>query len=176
MAYKLLKSIRVHSAKYFDVTEDDVVLPSGLKSKRTVVRHPGAVVVLPMLTDSTALFLRQYRHAVQETIIELPAGALEKGEDPLLAAKRELAEEAGCQAEDWISLGSFYPAPGFCSEIQHAFLARGLSPKTLPPDEDEIIEPFTLDLKDAAKLIARGEIKDSKTIAVIARAQLLALI
>lgn len=176
MSYKVNKSTLVHSAKYFDVFKEDVTLPSGTQSDRTVVRHPGAVVILPMLSESDILFVKQYRHAVQSSILELPAGALEKGENPLSAAQRELAEEGGYQAEDWISLGTIYPAPGLCDEVQYAFLARGLSPKSLPPDDDEIIEPMPMSLSSTASLIASGEIKDAKTIAVIFRAQLLKLI
>lgn len=176
MTYKVTSSKHIHSAKYFSVVEEGVVLPNGHSSTRTVVYHPGAIIVIPMLDDQHIVFVKQYRHAIRDTIIELPAGTIENKEEPLACAKRELIEETGYSAVDWHNLGEIYPAPGFCSELQYVYLAKNLSTAFLEKDDDEIIEVVVLSKNDALQMIKSGEIKDAKTIASLCRAQICGMI
>ena len=108
--------------------EQTLRLPSGRTVVRQVVKHPGAVVILPQLADGRLLPIAQYRCAVGETVLEFPAGTLEPGEAPLACARRELIEETGYRADHWHALGTIYSSPGFCDERLHLFLASGLVP------------------------------------------------
>ena len=138
-----------------------------------VVRHPGAVVILPITNQGEILLIKQFRHPLEEFLLELPAGTLENGEDKLLCAKREIVEETGFSASTWSELGELVPAPGFCDEIQYCFIAKDLSPDFADKDLDEIIEPVSLSLSEIKKLISEFKIIDAKTIALIYRAELL---
>lgn len=148
----------------------------GLTHEIEVVRHPGAVVVLPIHQDGHMVLLRQYRYPLNETILELPAGTLEHGEDPAACAQRELAEETGFQAREWTSLGTLVPAPGFCDELQHLYVARGLTPASSIADNDEEISVVTMGRHEIESAILSGELRDAKSIALLFRAQLAALI
>ena len=108
--------------------------------------------------------VRQYRKPVEEFLLEIPAGGMDPGESPEGAAQRELQEETGYVAEELVHLSSFWTTPGFCTELMHAYVARGLRPGALTPDEDENIEVVRVPLSGAADLIRRGEIKDAKSI------------
>ena len=116
--------------------------------------------------------VRQYRHATGEHLVEIPAGKLDAGEDPLDCARRELLEEVGCEAESWHALASFYTSPGFSDEVLHLFLARGLIQGEAAPDEDEFLEVMRVPLEEALAMVAGGGIRDSKTVAGIALASL----
>ncbi|HEX6882918.1 MAG TPA: NUDIX hydrolase [Planctomycetota bacterium] len=122
----------------FDVVSAQIVLSSGVTQDLLVVEHPGAVAIAPVTESGELVLVRQYRHAAREVLLELPAGRLEPGEEPLAAARRELAEETGRSARRWRALATFLPAPGFCSERIHLFEARELEPvpQHLDPDED----------------------------------------
>ena len=146
-------------------------LPNGKKIERTVVDHIGAVVMLPIREDGRILMVRQYRWPIEETLLELPAGTREIGEEPLITAQRELAEEVGCQASSWEFLGELFPAPGFCSEKQFCYIARELSEKRAQGDEDEDIEVVPMTLGEVEAAIASNEIKDGKTLAVLGLAR-----
>ena len=122
------------------LVEEEQTLPNGLKKRISKVVHPGAVVIVPRTATGNFLLLRQYRAVIEQYLYEFPAGTLELDERPEICAHRELAEEAGCEAKSWRKLGVIYPAPGFCTEQQHIFLAWNLSPKKLDGDLDEIIE------------------------------------
>ena len=131
--------------KIFDVVAAELTLPSGIEQKLWVVEHPGAVAIAPVTAAGELVLVRQYRHAAREVLIEIPAGRLEPGEAPLVAAQRELAEETGLQASEWRERYAFLPAPGFCSERVFLFEARGLSAQTgAVPDADEDLEVVTL--------------------------------
>jgi ADP-ribose pyrophosphatase len=171
-AYRTIKSSNIYTGKAFYVSQEEVELPSGSVVKRDIVRHPGAVVILPITSDGKLILVRQYRHAIGKTILEFPAGTLDPKELPLDCAKRELAEEVGQQAEEWQSLGTLYPAPGFCDEKQHLYLASKLSPFRLPGDEDEIIEVQSLSIDQVESAIVSGEIEDGKSISIFTRAKL----
>jgi len=153
------------------LVRDRVRLPSGKNIDKFTVRHPGAVVILPAFDDGSMLLTWQYRHAIGHYILELPAGTLEPEEAPLACAQREVQEEVGHSAGQWIELGTMYPAPGFCDEIQHFFIARELVPTHLDPDEDEVIEVRRYASAQVDEAIASGEIVDGKSLALIARAR-----
>jgi ADP-ribose pyrophosphatase len=169
---KVRSSKTVYTGPAFSVVQDEIEFPNGLIATRDVVQHPGAVVILPLLDPETILFVRQYRHPLRRSILELPAGTLETGELPLACAQREICEEVGYGARDWIEIGDLYPAPGFCDEHQRLFLARKLYEKSLPGDEDEIIEVEAIALVDIPQLVLEQQIVDAKTLALIYRAQL----
>ncbi|MBX7065752.1 MAG: NUDIX hydrolase [Parachlamydiales bacterium] len=134
-----------------------------------VIKHGGAVVILPIAADGRILLVQQWRRAVGEITIELPAGGLEKGEEPLACAKRELQEETGFAAKKIKPFGGFYSAPGFCDEFLHMFLAEDLYPSPLPPDDGEMIDLLPVTLNEAKHLITENRIRDAKTIAGILR-------
>lgn len=152
--------------RYIDIIEKTFKLSDGTVFKREIVRHPGAVVIVPFLNKDTVLMIRQVRQAVNETLLEFPAGTLEIGEDPLECAKRELAEEVGMKASRWESLGILYPAPGFCNEIQHCFAAYDLTEYKLEADIDEEITVETLSIQKVKDYIKSGELKDGKSISI----------
>lgn len=137
-----------------------------------LVEHPGAVVLLPIDPKGRILMIRQWRRAVEEILLELPAGTLEENEDPLFCAQRELQEETGFKAGKLTNLTSFYSAPGFCNEKLHLFLAEDLLPSNLPQDEDEGIDLAPMQLSEAIELIEKGLCRDAKTIASILLYQL----
>jgi ADP-ribose pyrophosphatase len=139
---------------------------------RQVVKHPGAVVIIPQLEDGRLLLIAQYRFAVGATLLEFPAGTLEPGEAPLECARRELIEETGYRAEHWRALGITYPSPGYCDEQQHLFMATGLVPEHAAGDEDEIIEVKRLTVQEVERAIADETLVDAKSIAAYARAKL----
>jgi ADP-ribose pyrophosphatase len=139
-------------------------LPSGIEQDLLWIRHPGAVAVAPLTDKGELLLVRQYRHAVRAITLELPAGRREAGEDPLAAARRELAEETGHRARDWQALGSFWPAPGFCSERVFLFAARGLEPAAQALDADEDLEVVRMSPERALR-----ESEDAKTLLAIQR-------
>jgi ADP-ribose pyrophosphatase len=135
LSTKVLQSYRIVA-----IVEQVLRLPSGRTVVRQVVKHPGAVVIMPQLADGRLLLIAQYRFAVGETLLEFPAGTLEPGEAPLACARRELIEETGYRAEHWRPLGVTYPSPGYCDEQQHLFMATGLVPEHAAGDEDEVLE------------------------------------
>jgi len=162
-----IDSRRLMRGPVFSVRRDGVRLPDGRRVQRDVVDHPGAVVIAPLLDDGDLLFVRQYRYAAGEVLIEFPAGTLEPGEAPAETAARELREECGLQAGRLEPLGAFYSAPGFCTELLHAFAARELTPAPLEPDADEQIETVRMSLSQALDLAAGGGLRDAKTLAVL---------
>jgi ADP-ribose pyrophosphatase len=155
-------------AKSFYVELDEVQRTSGELSRRLVIRHPSAVVVIPVLDSGEILTVGQYRYAMERETLELPAGKIDPGEDPETTAHRELLEETGYRAGSWKKLLSFAPSLGYSTEIIHVFVARDLTPTGTTPDEDEIIKvrPFT---KDALKaMIADGRLIDGTTMVALA--------
>ncbi len=131
---------------------------------RDIVRHPGAVVILPLLSDGRVVLIRNYRVSVEEWLVELPAGTLESNEDPLEAARRELAEETGYRAQSMQRITAFYSSPGILDERMHLFLATGLEPGDMALEGDEKIEPLPTAWDDALRMIGDGRIHDAKTL------------
>jgi ADP-ribose pyrophosphatase len=168
---ELLRAETLLRTRVFDVVEESVRLPSGLEQQLFVVDHPGAVCVAPLLPTGELLLVRQYRHAAGDWLLEIPAGRLEQGEDPLAAARRELEEETGRRAGRWEHLETFFTAPGFCSEVMTLFLAADLAEVAgggLAADDDEEIELVAVAPRD----LIGGANGDAKTI--LAAAVLLA--
>ena len=164
---------RIYKGRILDFEVDRVRLPSGAEAQREVVRHKGAVVVLPLHEDGRVELVRQYRYPPDEILLELPAGKLDSGEKPGECARRELAEETGWRATEIHELGSFFTTPGFSDEILHAFVATGLAPAPdVVPDPDEAIEIVTMTVDEALEACRDGRIRDSKTLAVLLLARL----
>jgi ADP-ribose pyrophosphatase len=154
---ELLSSETLFRGRIFDVVRESVQLPSGLRQDIAVVDHPGAVAIAALDGNGDMLLVRQYRHAVGDWLIEVPAGRLERGEDPLDAARRELEEETAHRARRWDLLCEFFAAPGFCSERMSVFMARDISLVTASgrrPDHDEELELVRAKPAD----VLRGEI------------------
>ena len=166
---KTLSSKTVYKGRIFDITSDEIVLSDGLKRNREIIHHPGGVVILAIKEDNNILLVKQNRYAVKSVQTELPAGRLEKGEDPLLAAKRELREETGYVARNWEPLGYIFTTFGICDEKLYLFKATDLTFDKPDPDEGEILDYFELPLSEVYKLIKNGTINDAKTICALAR-------
>lgn len=149
------------------VKRDQVRLPSGHKSQREYVLHPGAVVVVPLLPNGKLILERQFRYPLNQTFIELPAGKIDAGEDILITGQRELLEETGYRATEWVKLGIQHPCIGYSNEVIHIYLASGLSAGEHCRDVDEALEVFELDFEDCISMVQRGEITDGKTIVAL---------
>jgi ADP-ribose pyrophosphatase len=161
----VLGSHEVFAGNVINVRVDKIELSGGRKATREVVEYPGAVVVIALTETGEVTLVRQYRYAIGRYLLEFPAGALEKGEDPLVSAQRELREEAGLEAAAWTSLGSFFSSPGFANEILHVFLAEGLRPGHADTDEDEDIQVVRYKVNE---LYDHPEyIHDAKTLAAL---------
>ncbi len=164
MEEKFSKCLTQTQGSFITFRQDEVIMRNGRKAIRDTVQHPGAVAVLACTDREEILLVKQYRYPIGQVTWEIPAGKLEKGEDPALCAQRELTEETGFMAGHLQKLISFYTAPGFSNEIIHLFLAENLEEKEATPDPDEIIEYVKLPLAEAYKKIKNGEIIDAKTI------------
>ena len=169
---EIVRQQTAYAGRVLHVIDELLRLPSGLLHHHITVQHPGAVVILPYQADGNLMAIRQYRHAVRQTLLEFPAGTLEPDEDPLLCAKRELAEEVGRVASDWHDLGELLPAPGFCNETQYCFFAAGLTPCETNLDDDELIEVVSLSKAEIERAIRDGDMKDGKSISIYMRATL----
>ncbi|MBQ6731306.1 MAG: NUDIX hydrolase [Bacilli bacterium] len=163
---KKLSSKVVYDGKIFTVTKDDVLCQNGEKAIREIVHHRGGVGIL-FKVDDKFIFEKQYRYALEEEIIEMPAGKLEEGEIPLEAAKRELLEETGYRPLEMIHLGDSYPTPGYSSEVIHLYYCPKAAKEVRHLDSDENIDLIYFTLEEIEKLIAENAIKDSKTVAAI---------
>lgn len=149
----------------FSVTTDHVEEPGGIRARRDVIRHSGSVVVLAVDSRRRILLERQYRHAAQSMMWELPAGRIDEGEPVVAAAKRELLEETGYAARSWKKILHFYVSPGFLDETMTIYLARGLKAGEAQPEADEKIEVHFFSPSEARRMILEGKIRDAKTIA-----------
>jgi len=163
---ELVESAVAYRGTLIEVRVDRLMLAGGQEVTREIVDHPGAVVVAAVDDQDRVVLAHQYRHALGRELLELPAGLLERGEDPILAARRELREEAGVEARTWDSLGAFYSSPGFVHELLHAFLARDLTPAPRDLDDDEDIELEWVPRK--ALLSQPAVVQDGKTLATLA--------
>ncbi|MDX1914637.1 MAG: NUDIX hydrolase [Methylophilus sp.] len=154
----------IASGGMLTVKRDQVRLPNGHQSQREYVIHPGAVVVVPILPNGNILFERQYRYALHQVFIELPAGKIDANEDVLVTGQRELLEETGYSAQHWVKLGHQHPCIGYSNEVIHIYLAQNLTLGQHQRDEDEHLEVFELSLAQCMQMILNGEITDGKTI------------
>ena len=159
---------RVYSGKIINVDVDSVRFPNGSTGELEMVRHPGASAVIPFLTDPRGddpqlILIKQYRHAADDFIYEIPAGKLDGDEDPQVCAERELREETGCSAGRIEHLYTFYTTPGFTDERIHAFMASDLTRGETEHEKDEFLSTETVTLSRALELIRTGELKDAKS-------------
>jgi ADP-ribose pyrophosphatase len=169
---ELLSSEAVFEGPLFRVLRDRLIEPGGKLATRDIVRHNGSVVILAIDSaknkrDPWVVVERQYRHAAGRFLWELPAGKLEPGEDPLLGAQRELAEETGYRANKWKPLVEYYASPGFLGESMKVFVAEGLAAGDAHPEDDEQIAFRLVKLSELVKLIEKGAILDGKTLSAV---------
>ncbi|MGV4319805.1 ADP-ribose pyrophosphatase [Bacillus mojavensis] len=171
---KTIAKEQIFSGKVIDLYVEDVELPNGKTSKREIVKHPGAVAVLAVTDEGKIILVKQFRKPLERTIVEIPAGKLEKGEEPEYTALRELEEETGYTAKKLTKMTAFYTSPGFADEIVHVFLAEELSvlKEKRELDEDEFVEVMEVTLEDALKLVESREVYDAKTAYAIQYLQL----
>jgi ADP-ribose pyrophosphatase len=164
---KILSSRTLYSGRVFGVRRDQVIEPGGVEATRDVVVHPGSVVVMPVFPGGRVLLIRQYRHSVGCFLWELVAGRIDRGESPLTAARRELAEETGYTARRYRKLMDLFPTPGFVTERMVVFAAEGLREGQARPEEDERITSRIVRLREAEKWIRSAKIRDAKSVAAI---------
>jgi ADP-ribose pyrophosphatase len=169
---QLLSSDLVYQGPLFRVTKDRLIEPSGKQSTRDVVRHNGSVIILAIDSskskrDPWIVMERQYRHAANRFLWELPAGKLDPGEEPLAGAQRELEEETGYRAKKWKLMVEYFASPGFLGESMKVFLAEGLVSGDAHPEEDEDIELRLIKLSEILKQIEKGAIMDGKTLSCV---------
>jgi ADP-ribose pyrophosphatase len=156
----------------FRVVRARRVDPNGVEQERAVIRHPGAVTILPFVDEHHLCLIKNYRISVDRVLVELPAGTLEAGEDPALTAERELAEETGYRARRWRRLQEFYLSPGILDERMHVFAAEDLQSGPPAREAGESIENWVVSWSVALDMIRRGEIQDAKTIVALLAYQL----
>ena len=179
---RTLREVQTASETVFDgiilhVKRDQVALPNGTPAVREVIRHIGAVCVIPVTDNNEVIVERQYRYPIDRVITEIPAGKLDsREEDRLSAIRRELREETGYTADEWISLGDFHPAPAYSDEYISMYMARGLHAGPRHLDADEFLDVFTVPLAELVEDVMAGRISDAKTqTAVLKAARLLGL-
>ena len=160
---KLLNKMKIYQGKVIDLAVDTVLFPEQ-SVEMECIKHPGGAAVVPFLPDGSVVLIKQYRYVINDTIWEIPAGRLEKGENPPDCAFRELEEEVGYKATEVVQLAQIYSAPAYCTEIIYIYLATGLIPGQQRLDDDEYIEIVTLPLDEAVAMVTKGEITDAKTV------------
>lgn len=163
--FKTLHSHIGYQGRAFKMRQDTLELPNGKQTVYDIIDHPGAVTIVPVDDAGNIYFIRQYRPATGEILLELPAGTLEKGEDPLECATREIQEETGMAARTITRLGGLWLAPGYSSEYLHFFLAEDLFPSSADADEDEFISVVKIPYEKAVEMAKSGEIRDGKSLA-----------
>ncbi|MFS0643913.1 NUDIX domain-containing protein [Siminovitchia sp. 179-K 8D1 HS] len=172
---KTIRSNPIFQGKIINVQVDEVVLPDGNTSKREIVRHPGAVAIIAVTKDGKIVMVEQYRKALERSLVEIPAGKLEPGEDPAVTAERELEEETGYRTKHMEYITSFYTSPGFADEIIHLYYAEQLEKveNPLDGDDDEFVELYEITLEEALQFICDKRIHDAKTVFAVQFMQLL---
>lgn len=159
-----IDGVEVYSGHFLHVQRDRVLLPDGRESAREFIRHPGAVMIVPLLDEGRLLLERQYRYPMERVMLEFPAGKLDAGEEPLACARRELAEETGYRAAEWAYAGILHNAIAYSDEGIHIFFARGLERGEQHLDEGEFLELVTHTASELDALALRGELTDAKTL------------
>lgn len=165
-----VSSEEIFHGKIVHLFRDQVRLPNGKLTTREVMRHPGAAAVVPLTGEGNVILVRQYRYPFAQVMLEIPAGKLDPGEDPLVCARRELTEETGYEAEEFVSLGVFYPSVAVIDEQIHLYLARGLTFRATNPDADEFLNVEQRPLSAMVEEVMRGGVPDGKTQAAILKA------
>jgi ADP-ribose pyrophosphatase len=172
MGATTLKRTILHKGRVFALYTEKVALENGVITDLDIVRHPGAAAMVPMTATNTLMMIRQYRHAANGYIWEIPAGTLDPGETPLACAKRELVEEIGYAARTWHKLGEITPVPGYSDERIHIFCAMDLTPAIQHLDSDEILDVHEIPFETAIQMVEQGEIEDAKTLSGLFMASL----
>ena len=175
MTEKTLSSERIYDGAIIHVRRDRVLLPNGHTSVREIVEHPGGVGILAVDEDGTVLLVRQYRYAFGRTLLEIPAGKREPGEEPLVTARRELREETGVTADSWTPLGQLIASPGCYDETLYLYLAQGLHSGDTDPDEDEFLSVERLSMTELTRRCLADEITDAKTVCAVLKARALGI-
>lgn len=169
---RTLHTESVYKGRVVNLRVDTVELPSGRKTKREIVEHGQCVAIVAIDAQENVILVRQFRKPVEGSLLEVPAGGVDPGEEPSDCARRELEEETGYSAQNLAYLGGFYTSPGFCTEYMHLFLATGLEPGEQAPEADETIEVIHIPLVKIPELITSGEICDAKSITGLLRVTL----
>jgi ADP-ribose pyrophosphatase len=164
-------SEKVFSGELLHVFKDEAILPDTSIGRREWIQHPGACAVVPLFENGDCVLIQQFRYPAQQLFWEVPAGKIDRGEDPFTTANRELEEETGYRAKEWTYIGHFYPAIGYADEIIHIYLAEGLIPGHQNMDEDEFLSVYRVPFNEVVGMIHSGEINDAKTISSIIRVQ-----
>ena len=172
---KQVESKTLYEGLIVNVRRDVAELQDGARVPREVVEHPGGVGIVPVTDDGKILMVRQYRYPMEEELIEIPAGKLDDGEDPLGCAIRELSEETGCKAGRYINLGAIYPSPGFCRETLYLYLALDLEYGEMHLDAGEFLSVEAVPIDELVGSIMRNEIPDAKTVIGVLKARELLL-
>ncbi|MEK7439574.1 MAG: NUDIX hydrolase [Chloroflexota bacterium] len=159
----VVSSEKVFQGRALSLRVDQVRVNNGT-FQMEVLEHTGGVAVVPIDHDDNVLMVRQYRHAVGQSLLEIPAGTVKKGEDHALCAARELQEEVGMKADKIDLIGEFFLAPGYSSELMRLYLATGLTPSSLPQDEDEEIAVEKIPFTQAVQMAIKGELRDAKSV------------
>jgi ADP-ribose pyrophosphatase len=160
---RIISSREVFKSKLFHVVDEVAHDPDGFEIHRSIVRHPGSAVMMAVDDNNRILLVKQFRLPAEQYLWELPAGRLDPGESALEAAKRELREETGYQAQNWAQLAEFWASPGYVAEKMHVFLATRLTEGKKEPMEDERIEVGWFSVEDVGRMIRQGQIIDAKT-------------
>jgi len=168
---KQIKTKTVYEGLIVKVKHDIAELQNGSRADREVVEHPGGVGIVPLTKDNKVLMVRQYRYPMGEELLEIPAGKLDGGEDPLACAIRELSEETGCTAGRYVDLGASYPSPGFCKETLYIYLALDLEQGEMHLDENELLSVEPVEIDKLVDKIMANELPDGKSIIGIMKAK-----
>jgi len=167
MAFELIESKSIYNGRAFHIRQDKVRLPDGRTTKLDIVEHIGSVVIVPVDDQGSMYFVRQYRHAARLDMLELPAGTLEPGEEPLVCAQREVREETGMASGNIREIGGFYLAPGYSTEFMHVYLATELNHDPLEADADEFLSVEKISVAEAIRLAESGGLPDAKSLAAL---------
>lgn len=167
MPFDLIKSETILQGRAFKVRRDYLRTPSGRETRLEIIEHGGSVVLIPIDDDGNLLFVRQYRHAVGDDLLELPAGTRDDDEPFEECAAREIREETGMEATKLQKVGEFYLAPGYSTEFMMAYLATGLRENPLSADDDEFLNVEKIPVARAIEMAERGEIPDAKSLAAL---------
>lgn len=172
---KTISTEQIFTGRIISVQVDEVELPDGKRSNREIVRHPGAVGLIALTDENKIVMVEQFRKPLERSLLEIPAGKLEPGEEPEITAGRELEEETGYRADKIEYITSFYTSPGFANEIIHIYLATGLTKLENPAstDEDEFVELIELTIEDALECMKSRRIYDAKTVYAVQFIQLM---
>ena len=165
MSEKTLSSQQIYDGRILKLRLDTVKLPSGRVTKREIVEHDDSIAIVAIDGDDNVLLVKQYRKAVEKEVLEIPAGGIEPGEEPVAAVKRELREETGFLPKRVERIGGFYASPGYSSEFLHLFVASDLTPEKLQAEDTESIKVERVPISQILELIRTGTINDAKSVA-----------